>query len=171
MASSFSVLIKPAHVRAATAGIFWRQALRPLSLGILGVFWIGAHLTLQALFRSMPVGIHVSLALLFWGSLAAVAQLASAHYQAEAERNFQRFEGAPAQVRLEADAYVYEASWGQGAIPWTQFQSLWRFNAVWVLLQHAQGGASVLLPTEDLDAEAQAYLVGRLTAVGAKVAA
>lgn len=171
MPLSFQTEIKPVHVRAATAGIFWRQALQPLALGVLGAFWIGAHLTLQLLFATMPVSIHLSLALLFWGSLAAVAQVASSHYQAEAERNFQRFEDAPVKVRLEDQGYGYDATWGRGTIPWGQFQSLWRFKAVWVLLQHEQGGASVLLPTEDLDDEAQAFLVERLRTAGAKVAA
>lgn len=170
MPLSFQTDIKPAHVRAATAGIFWRQATQPLALGVLGVFWIGAHLTLQLLFPGIPVSIHLSLGLLFWGSLAAVAQVASAHYQAEAEKNFQRFEDAPVKVRLEPQGYAYEASWGQGLLPWGQFQSVWRFKAVWVLLQHVQGGASVLLPVEDLDAEAQAYLLQQLQAAGAKVA-
>ncbi len=158
-------------MRAATAGIFWRQALQPWALGALGLFWIGAHLTLQLLFAKMPLSIHLSLALLFWGLLLAVAQVASQHYQGVAAENFRRFEGAPVKVSLDGQAYRYDASWGQGSIPWGQFQSLWRFQSVWVLLQHAQGGASVLLPTEGLDADAQAFLIEQLRVAGAKVLA
>jgi len=166
---AFQTEIKPAHVRAATAGIFWRQVLQPMALGAVAVFWVGAHLTLYVLFARMPWSVHLSLALLFWGSLAAVAQVASQHYQGVAAQNFQRFEGAPARVSLDENAYAYDASWGQGRIEWGRFQSLWRFPTVWVLLQHAQDGASVLLPGESLDEEAKTYLVARLQAVGAKV--
>ena len=169
MALSFQTEIKPLHVKAATAGIFWRQAMQPLILGALGIFWAGAHLTLAALFAHLPFSIHLSLALLFWGSLWAAAQIASQYYQGIAQKNFQRFEGAPVMVSLEEELYHYNALWGQGSIAWEEFQSLWRFDEVWVLLQHAQDGASVLLPAESLDAEAQAFILGRFKAVGAKV--
>ena len=171
MPLSFQTEIRPVHVRAATAGIFWRQALQPLALGGLGIFWIGAHLTLFVIFARLPWTVHLSLALLFWGSLWAVAQVASQHYQSVAQLNFKRFEGAPVTVSLEEERYHYNALWGMGSIGWNEFQSLWRFKEVWVLLQHVEDGASVLLPAESLDAKAQAFILERFKQAGAKVLA
>ncbi len=169
MALRFQTEILPAHVRAATAGIFWRQLLQPLVLALLAVFWLGAHLTLAALFPQAPRLMHVLLALLLAGTLSGVAWMACRHYQRLALDNFSRFEGAPVQVSLDEDAYHYEAAWGQGRIPWDQVQSLWRLKEVWVLLQHAQGGVSVLLPAASLDDEAREFLVRRLQAAGAEL--
>jgi hypothetical protein len=165
----FQTEILPVHVRAATAGIFWRQLLQPLVLALLGVFWLGAHLSLLALLPQAPWLMHVLLALLLLGSLSGVAWLASQHYQSLAQENFRRFEGAPVKVSLEEDAYHYQAAWGQGRIPWEQVQSLWRLKEVWVLLQHAQGGVSVLLPAASLDDEAREFLSRRLKAAGAEL--
>ncbi len=162
MALSFQTEIRPEHVRAATAGIFWRQALQPLVLGPLVVLWLGAHLTLQALFPLTNALMHLSLGLLLGLSVGGMAWVAKRHYEDIAVDNFKRFEGAPVQVSLQADGYGYSASWGQGSIAWGQFQSLWRFKEVWVLLQHQANGISVLLPAQDLDAEAQDFLIERL---------
>jgi hypothetical protein len=158
----FQTEIAPEHVRAATAGIFWRQALQPIALGFLGVLWLGAHLSLAALFPKTPLFMHALLAFLLWGTVVGMALIARRHYEDLAAENFKRFEGAPVQVRLAADAYHYSAAWGQGQITWDRFQSLWCLKMVWVLLQHAQDGASVLLPAADLDEEARAFLVARI---------
>jgi hypothetical protein len=159
---TFQTEILPAHVRAATAGIFWRQAAQPLSLGLLGVLWLGAHLSLAVLFPGTPFFMHALLGLLLWGSVLGMAWVAKRHYEALAAENFKRFEGAPVDVRLEADAYHYSASWGQGQLAWDRFQSLWCLKDVWVLLQHAKDGASVLLPAVSLDDDARDFIVARL---------
>lgn len=162
MSLQFQAQIQPAHVKAATAGIFWRQALQPLALALAAVLWLGLHLTLRVLFPGAPWFLHTGLALLLASTVGGAAWLAKQHFEAQALANFSRFAEAPARVSLEPDAYAYDAAWGQGRIPWDRFQSLWRFPSVWVLLQHAQGGVSVLLPTESLDDEAKAYLLARL---------
>jgi hypothetical protein len=156
-------------VRAATAGIFWRQALQPITLGLLAVLWLGAHLCLAVLFPKTPFFIHTLLALLLWGTVGGTAWIAKRHYEDLAAENFKRFEGAPVQVRLEADAYHYSASWGQGQIPWDRFQSLWCLKEVWVLLQHAKDGASVLLPVTGLDEEARAFILARIAETKAEL--
>lgn len=135
------------------------------------MLWLGAHLLLRVLFPQGLWVLHLGLALLAWSSLLGVAEVASRYYQGLALENFKRFEGAPADVQLTEEGYQYEAAWGRGRIVWDQFQSLWRLKEVWVLLQHAQGGVSVLLPVESLNAEAKVFLQDRLKAVGAKVLA
>jgi hypothetical protein len=159
---NFQTEIKPKHVRAATAGIFWRQAAQPVILVLLGVLWLGAHLSLAVLFPKTPFFVHALLGLLLWGTVLGMAWVAKRHYEELAAQNFKRFEGAPVQVRLETDAYHYSANWGQGPIAWDRFQSLWCLKEVWVLLQHAKDGVSVLLPAVDLDEEARAFILARL---------
>lgn len=162
MPLQFQAKIEPVHVKAATAGIFWRQALQPLALALAAVLWLGLHLTLWVLFPTAPWFLHAGLALLLASTVGGAAWLAKQHFEGQALQNFSRFAEAPAMVGLEQEAYVYEAAWGQGRLPWDRFQSLWRFPSVWVLLQHSQGGVSVLLPSESLDDEAKAYILARL---------
>jgi hypothetical protein len=112
---------------------------------------------------------HALLASCLWGSIGAVAWMACDHYQRQAVLNFSRFEGVPIQVRLDRNAYHYMANWGQGRVPWDQIQSLWRLRHVWVLLQHVQGGVSILLPAESLDDEARGFLVQQVLASGGEL--
>ena len=166
MAVQFSTEITPGHVREATAGIFWRQSLsRPL--GVLG---------LAALLAAAEAGLALVLpGLAWWWYLAFLGLMlltalgglhaACRYYQALALRNFSRFKGSPVRVSLEPDAYRYEASWGSGTIEWSRFQSLWCMKNVWVLLQHAENGASVLLPAADLGQEARDFLKDRMARV------
>ncbi len=162
MSLQFSAQIDPPLVREATAGIFWRQVSQPRLLA--GV--VALMLLAQALFWAvMPQAswvLHAMLALLLLISALSLGGFASRYYQDLALRNFERLKGAPVRVSLEEDAYRYEASWGQGAIPWAQFDSLWRFAGVWVLLQHQPGGVSVLLPVRDLSPEARAFIEAKL---------
>ncbi len=169
MPLEFQVEILARHVRSATRGIFWRQVGHPALLGLAAAAWVGAHGVLQALFPATPLSMHLTLAVLFCVTLGGMAWLTNRHYQALALRNFSRIIEAPAQVRLEADAYHYSAPWGEGRIGWGQFQSLWRFKDVWVLLQHSPGGVSVLLPAASLDQEAREFLLQRLRSSGAAV--
>lgn len=158
MSLSFSTQISPQEVREATAGIFWRQVTQWRPLLALGALFVLAQGLLWALLPKGGWVLHGMLGLLLIISALSLAGFASRYYQALAQRNFERFNGAPVQVSLEEDAYRFEASWGQGALDWARFDSLWRFPNVWVLLQHAQGGASVLLPSRDLSPEAQAFI-------------
>lgn len=165
----FNAELSNAHVREATAGIFRRQMSKPMVLGgLAGLFGL-AQLLLWAVLPQAHWKLHVMLALLMLITMNAVFYLASRYYQDLAQNNFTRFQGQPARVRLEPDAYHYQASWGQGSIEWARFQSLWCFPGVWVLLQHAQGGVSVLLPAASLDEEARAFLKARLDEVKAQV--
>jgi hypothetical protein len=167
----FTALVTPDLVRQATAGIFWRQALQwRLGAGLGGILLLGQLLMASALPQA-GWALHGLLALLFVFSAAAVAVLASRYYQGLAVRNFERFKDAPLQVELDEEAYRYSASWGRGSIEWGRFDSLWRFPAVWVLLQHLAGGASVVLPLKDLGPEAQAFILRKLGQAGAKVLA
>jgi hypothetical protein len=159
---NFQTEIKAQHVRAATGGIFRRQILQPVVLGLVAVFLLGMQLTLHVFFSFIPLYMHVLLALLVLGSLGGLLWILQRHYESTALQNFSRFMGARVQVRLSDAAYRYSASWGQGEIAWGQFQSLWRLKDVWVLLQHTPGGISVVLPTADLDAEARDFLTARL---------
>jgi hypothetical protein len=161
----FQTEIKALHVRAATGGIFRRQVLQPVVLGLVAVFLFGMQLTLHVLFPFIPFFMHLMLALLVFASLAGLVWVLQRHYEKEALANFSRFMGAPVQVHLGAEAYRYSAAWGKGEISWNRFQSLWRFKEVWVLLQHSKGGVSVVLPSDSLDAEAQEFLLARLAEV------
>jgi hypothetical protein len=108
--------------------------------------------------------------LLGHGLLAALTLATFAlHYVRRAQRNFERFRGAPVRVRLEPEFYRYDAAWGNGALRWSEFQSLWRFRGVWVLLQHRPGGPSILLPAGALSLEARRFVMERLAGVGAQV--
>jgi hypothetical protein len=166
----FQTEILPGHVREATAGVFWRHAAaQPKAvLGLLFLFGT-AQALLWALVPALAWPWHAALASLMALSVWIVLASAERYYQGLASRNFSRFKGAPVRISLEEDAYCYEASWGRGTIAWSDFQSLWCLKNVWVLLQHAEGGASVLLPQGDLDPDARAFLKGRLAGVGAKV--
>jgi hypothetical protein len=158
----FQTEVKALHVRAATVGIFRRQVFQPLVLGLVAVFLFGMQLTLHVFFSFVPFIMHLALALLVLASLAGLAWTLQRHYEKEALRNFSRFMGAPIQVRLGPEAYQYSATWGQGQVPWSDFESLWRFKDVWVLLQHRKNGVSVLLPAADLADDAQEFIAERL---------
>lgn len=162
MPLQFSVEISPAQVREATAGIFWRQVTQwRLLLGIGALMGL-AQATLWAVLPQAGWVLHAMLAVLLIISAVALGAFASRYYQELALRNFQRLHGQPVQVELDEEAYRYQAQWGRGSIPWATFESLWRFPSVWVLLQHAQGGVSVLLPTDGLDEAAQAHILRKL---------
>ena len=171
MPLNFHVEVTPALARQATAGIFWRQArsskvLGP-ALGLLALLGLLVKLLLPGagwiVLGLVPLVVAGSMILAAWLVCGQAMELAA--------KNFVRFEGAPAQVTLTPGAYVYSATWGSGSIDWRDFQSLWRFEAVWVLLQHKAGGASVLLPSAALDDESRAYLELRLAEAGVEVMA
>lgn len=162
MPLKFQTELKPAHVKAATAGVFRRQLTKPaVLLGLLAFF-----LLVQGLFWVLaPVfgwWWHAALAVLMALSIGGATYFAGLYYEAVALRNFERFHGAPVQVSLEDAVYRYEASWGRGEIEWSRFHSLWCLRTVWVLLQHSEDGVSVLLPAEDLDEDARSFLKARL---------
>ena len=168
---SFTVNLQPRHVRDATRGIFRRQVLKPGVLaGLAGLLVLGQAL-LWALLPKAGGILHGMLAVLMlvsvWGALA----LAGRHYESLALSNFRRFEGQPAQARLDLEGYHYQANWGAGTVPWGRVDSLWCLPEVWVLLEHTDKGVSVLLPLADLDTEAQAYLKVRLRERGAELRA
>lgn len=160
----FKAEIKPAQVREATAGIFWRQVRQPKLLLALLALLLLTQALLYAVLPQIVWSVRALLLALMLFSLAGFGFAASQYYQTLALRNFIRFKGEPVQVELDEQAYRYSASWGQGAIEWERFQSLWRFPGVWVLLQHAPDGASVLLPTDDLSPEARAFIQRKISA-------
>ena len=169
MSLTFETELTPAQVGEATAGIFWKQVTKPMVLAsVVGLFWL-AQLLLWALMQTRYPKLHLLLFLLMAVTATFVALGASRYYQEVAQRNFERFRGKPVKVRLEEDGYHYEASWGSGAIEWSQFQSLWCFKGVWVLLQHLPNGISVLLPAASLDEEARLFLRRKLAEVKAEV--
>jgi len=166
----FQTELKPEHVREATAAIFWRQTLgQPLSL--LG-FLVLVAVALGVFVALVPgwtwwwyaVSLGLMIAVVF-----GVLAMASRYYQELALHNFSRFKDAPVRVSLEQGAYRYEAAWGEGAIEWTRFQSLWCLKNAWVLLQHVENGASVVLPVLDLDGASKTFLKERMAQVGAQV--
>jgi hypothetical protein len=171
LALQFSTELKSAHIVQATSGIFWRQIAKPVVvLGCLVLLLSGQGI-LWAVEPALGWTWHAALALLMAVTVAGSLGFASRYYQDLALRNFERFKGAPVRVGLEEGAYRYEASWGQGSIEWSQFQSLWCLRDVWVLLQHADKGVSVLLPAADLDEEARNFIRARMAGVRAKVLA
>lgn len=165
MSFQFSTQISPAQVREATAGIFWRQALQPkMRWAVVALLLLG-QVPITLLFRADQDGnllVRAMLSLLLLFSLWCLAWVALQYYLGLAQKNFERIVAAPVQVSLDEDAYRFSADWGQGALEWSRFDSLWQFPGVWVLLQHAQGGASVLLPSQDLSPQAQAFIRAKL---------
>jgi hypothetical protein len=157
-------------VKEATSGIFWRQAVgQPLSVACMLVLFSAALGVIVATVPGLPwwwyLGFGVLMSLTGLGALA----IAGRYYQELALRNFSRFKDEPVRIILDQDAYRYEAAWGAGVIEWSRFQSLWCLKNVWVLLQHAENGASVLLPAADLDGDARLFLRARMAEVGARV--
>jgi hypothetical protein len=164
-----AVELLPEHVREATDGVFRRQLAKPMVLfGALGLLLLCQGL-LWLVLPQAGWWLHGMLFLLMVFSLLAAAVVAGRHFQDLALRNFERFAGQPAQVRLDEQAYHYQASWGQGAIEWARFDSLWRLPGVWVLLQHQEDGVSVLLPTRSLDDEARAFILRKMAERGVQV--
>lgn len=158
----FTFEITPEQVREATAGVFWRQLRQPRLLASLAGLWVLAQAMLWMALPRVGWAPHALLGLLLPFSAWCLAVLASRHYQGLALRNFGRIQGQAVAVSLDEDAYRFEAAWGRGAIPWQRFDSLWRFEGVWVLLEHSPGGASVLLPAASLDEEARMFILGKL---------
>jgi hypothetical protein len=159
------------HVREATAGIYRRQVSKPVVIaGLLGLMAVAQGL-LWAMVPTAVWGLHAMLGVLILFSVVGTLITAGRYYQSVAVRNFKRFEGQPANARLDEQGYHYQAQWGSGVVPWARVDSLWCLPGVWVLLEHADKGVSVLLPVADLDAEAQAYLKARLADRGAEVKA
>lgn len=165
----FTTELKPVHVRAATARIFRRQITRPVVLGGTVFVFVAAQAIFWAAAPAFNWEWHTILGVLMIVLVAGTVAFADRHFQDLALRNFQRFKGCPVQVRLEDDRYCYEAQWGKGELEWSRFQSLWCLPEVWVLLQHAPNGLSVLLPAEDLDEEAKTFLKERMRAAGARL--
>ena len=171
MSLSFEVEVTPALARQATAGIFWRQVRSRKALWAALGLLAGLGLLVKLLLPSAGWIVLALVMLTVAGTMMLAAWLVCGQAMEQAAKNFSRFEGAPAQVTLTPGAYAYSASWGSGSIEWQDFQSLWRFEAVWVLLQHKAGGASVLLPVAALDDESRGYLVSRLAEAGVEVMA
>lgn len=169
MPLTFETELSPAQVREATLGIFRKQVTKPVMLaGIVALFWL-AQLILLAVMHQRYPKLHLLLFLLMLATCFFLYLGASRHYVELALKNFRRFHGHPVRVRLDEQAYHYAAVWGEGSIEWAQFQSLWCFEGVWVLLQHVPGGISVLLPAAALDEEARAFLRRKLAEVKAEV--
>lgn len=169
MSLTFETELTPAQVREATLGIFKRQVTKPVVLaGVVGLFWL-AQLILWAALHSRYPKLHLMLFLIMAVTCAFLYIGASQHYVQLALKNFQRFHGQPVKVRLDEAGYHYLASWGEGSIEWAQFQSLWCFPGVWVLLQHLPGGISVLLPAPALSEEARAFVRRKLAEAKAEV--
>ena len=169
MPLQFSTELKPEHVREATTGIFLRQISKPIIFAGVAVLFVAVQAILWVLVPALSWQWHTVLAALMAVSVGGAVLFAGLYYQELALRNFRRFKGAPVRASLEDSAYRYEAGWGSGSIEWTRFQSLWCLKGVWVLLQHSEGGVSVLLPAGDLDGEARDFLKARMARVGAKV--
>lgn len=156
-------------MREATAGVFRGQVFKPVVLaGAAGIVALAQGLV-WALLPGPTWGLHLVLLALMLLSLGGLYLFAGRHYEGLAVANFRRFAGQPAQVRLDEEAYHYRASWGEGKIPWPLLDSLWCLPGVWVLLQHAEKGVSVLLPAASLDEEARAFIRGRVAAHGGRV--
>jgi len=166
----FQTEIKSAHVKDATSGIFWRQTVgQPVSvLCLLGLF-AAAQGILMATVRGLVWWWYLGFAVLMAATGLGALFIVGRYYQQLAIHNFSRFKDEPVRISLDRDAYRYEAAWGAGAIEWSRFQSLWRMKHVWVLLQHAENGASVLLPAADLDGDVRGFLTTRMAEVGATV--
>jgi hypothetical protein len=127
---------------------------------------------ISVLFRQHQDGnlvVRGALTLLMLLSVFGVAELAARYFVGLAQANFVKITASPVTVRLDEDAYRFEADWGRGELPWSQFQSLWRFPNVWVLLQHAESGASVVLPAAALDDVARAFLLRKLAEVNGEL--
>ncbi|HTB35359.1 MAG TPA: hypothetical protein VK842_10875 [bacterium] len=169
MSLLLAVELLPEHVREATEGVFRLQLAQPMVLlGAVGLLLLCQGL-LWVVLPHAGWRLHGMLFLLMVFSLLVAAVVAGRHFQGLALRNFQRFAGQPAQVRLDELAYHYQASWGQGSIEWARFDSLWKLSKVWVLLQHQQDGVSVLLPTEALNQDAQVFILRKMAERGAQV--
>jgi hypothetical protein len=170
MPLQFQTEIKPSHVKGATAGIFWRQTVgQPVSIVCLLVLFAAAQGIIMATVRGLLWWWYAGFAVLMAATGLGALFIVGRYYQELALRNFSRFKNEPVRVSLDQDAYRYEAAWGAGAIEWSRFQSLWRLKNVWVLLQHAENGASVLLPAADLDGDARIFLKDRMAEAGATV--
>lgn len=170
MPLQFQTEIKPAHVKGATSGIFWRQTVgQPLSLVCLLVLFAAAQGILMATVRGLGWWCYAGFAVLMAATGLGALFMVVRYYQELALRNFSRFKDEPVRISLDQDAYRYEAAWGAGAIEWSRFQSLWTLKNVWVLLQHAERGASVLLPAADLDKDARGFIKARMAEAGATV--
>jgi hypothetical protein len=168
----FQAQVTRAHVAESTRGIFWRQARQPKVLAVLAALLLLAQVLISALFRHNQDGnllVRGMLTLLMLLSILGVAELAARYYVGLAQANFKRIVEAPVSVRLDEDAYRFEAPWGAGTLPWSLFQSLWLFEHSWVLLQHAEDGASVVLPAAALDDEARAFLLRKLADVNGEL--
>ena len=163
MPLTFQAHITPALARLATRGIFWRQVWHWKVLAGAGSFLLGLLLVSRVLLGGAGWAAAGMLATLAGSSMLAAAWVVCERAVEQAARNFVRFEGAPATVRLAEGAYAFQAPWGSGNIQWRDFHSLWRFEAVWVLLQHKAGGTSVLLPTDAMDEEARDFVLARLS--------
>jgi hypothetical protein len=157
-------------VKAATAGIFWRQTVgQAAPVACIFVLFAVALGTIIAAVPGLLWWWYAGVAVLMAATGFCALFIAGRYYQELALRNFSRFKDEPVRISLDPDAYRYQAAWGSGAIEWTRFQSLWCMERVWVLLQHAENGASVLLPAADLDGDARDFLRARMVDVGAKV--
>jgi hypothetical protein len=166
----FQTEIKPQHVKEATAGIFWRQTVgQPVSIACLLVLFAVAQGVIMATVRGLLWWRYAGFAVFMAATGLSALFMVGRYYQELALRNFSRFKDEPVRVSLDPDAYRYEAAWGAGAVEWSRFQSLWTLENVWVLLQHAENGASVLLPAADLDGDARAYIKVRMAETGATV--
>lgn len=157
----FQIELQPALARKVTRDIFWRQLMQPRLAALLVAVLL---LVDGLLFWVLPLHsfwLFLLLDLVLLLVFGVTAWLMGSYYEELAEKNFQRFDGAPALVGLDDAGYHFQAAWGQGSIAWSDFQGLWRLKSAWVLLQHSPSGFSVVLPNEQLSEEARAFLRAR----------
>ena len=77
--------------------------------------------------------------------------------------------GSPiATMELTDEAFTVASGLGRSSLPWSAVAEVWRYRSFWLLL--FSKSQFITLPLASLPADAQAFIVARVTAAGGKVA-
>jgi hypothetical protein len=162
MPHRFTITYSEAMVRQAVLG-FWRRTAGTGFLVALLVLGASFAFLLWSGDRSWLVGALGT-------CLGVAVAIAALVYVIHLRRSLAKFRamGTPvATLELDDASLCMSSSIGNSSIQWSAITELWRFQSFWLLLfSKAQ---FVTLPLSCVPQEAQAFILGKIKATGARV--
>lgn len=149
-------------LRQAVLRFWWRligvRFVIALVAMAAGLAWLVAHGD-----RSWFVGVLATVLAL---AVAFVVIIYFVHYRS-AMRRFKNLGEPEATLTVSETSFTMSSGAGSGTFPWSAVTELWQFPAFWLMF--FSPGQFVTLPLADFTPEAQAFVLERLKAAGAKI--
>jgi hypothetical protein len=142
---------------------FWR---RSLGVGILVAISVGTSYLVFKVANGTPSWIDGALAAVIGMAIVIAVGGGGMHYR-NSMRKFREMNAPQATFRADPSTFTLTSSIGTATFQWSTIKELWQFDEFWLLL-FSQAQFSTL-PTADLPAEMQTFIVEQVRAAGGKV--